>query len=195
MGGWGSGRWQRNGKSTAEGALPLDIRKLKQAKVLTPGRTFSWQWSTGGNVHASIGAVAYQDHLMLRYSHRGESVEQKVSYTWTSCNYGGERIWFSCPFCGRRCAVIYGAGKYFACRSCYPLVYKTCNESKRDRLFSKANKLRKKIGAMPGCLNPLPIFKPKGMHEKTWQKIRCQIQAIEYQGLIDLGRMIGVNSD
>jgi hypothetical protein len=191
----GSGSYYRmnNGKSAAESSLPLDIRKLKRKGCLTPGKWFEWQWTIGGNVHSSIGAVAHYDHLVLKYTHKKtEDVEQKIYFTWTPCNYGGERIWLRCPYCGRRCAVIYASGKYFACRVCCDLTYETCNETPRDRRFSKTNKLRKRIGAKPGCINPLPLFKPKGMHYTTWIKIRNQIEHLEGIGIAELGRMLGI---
>ena len=194
MGGWGSGSYLRiSSKGTAESSLPLDIRKIKREGCLTPGRWFSWQWSTGGNVHSSIGATVHKDHLLLRYTHKKtEAVEQKIYFTWTLCNYGGKRVWFSCPFCNRRCAVIYSRGKYFACRKCCNLTYITSNETSTDRLASKANKLRKRIGAKPGAFNHLPIFKPKGMHQLTWIRIRNEIQYLEGFVFMDMDKKLDV---
>ena len=176
---------------SAESALPLDIRKLHREKLLNPGTRITSTWSTGGNVHSRISATAFDDCLVLDYSHNGEPVKQTISFSWTQCNYGGKRIWFCCPFCGRRCAIIYGAGKYFGCRVCYNLTYESCNENKRDRRFSKADRLRRKIGAKPGAFNPLPLFKPKGMHYKTWMRIRNQIQHLESIGFAELAMMLG----
>ncbi|MBT6340861.1 MAG: hypothetical protein HOJ48_16350 [Desulfobacula sp.] len=198
MGGWGSGSYyrMRSSKGMAESSLPLDIRELKRKGLLTPGGTITTKWSRGGNVHSSIGAIVYKDHLLLRYTHKKtDVVEQNVFFTYTPCNYGGERIWFQCPFCGRRCAVIYSYGKYFACRICCNLTYETCNETPRDRRFSKADKLRKRIGAEPGSFNPLPYFKPKGMHQTTWDRIRGEIQYLEGIGFVELGRMLGIHDE
>lgn len=190
MGGWGSGRPNGYGKRKAENALPVDIRKWNRQGLIYPGSRITSSWSVGGRVHSSIGAVALADRLTLQYKHRGEPVEQDIMFTWTRCNFGGQRIWLVCPFCSRRCAVVYSCGKYFACRICENIVYTTQNESRRDRLFSKANKLRKKIGAHPGAANPLPIFKPKGMHQKTWDRIRGQIVLLESRGFEDIDRMM-----
>ncbi|WP_459918681.1 hypothetical protein [Desulfocicer niacini] len=195
MGGWGSGSRSNRGygKRKCEDALPLDIRRLHRADCLIPGKFFSWCWSIGGREYASIGAEAREDHVLLKYTHRkSESVEQKIPLDWTPCNYGGKRPWWRCPHCGRRCAVIYGAGKHFSCRVCYGLAYTSTCETDRDRLFSKADKLWKKIGAKQGAANPLPIFKPKGMHQKTWDRIRREIQTLEHQGWMDTGQMMGM---
>ena len=195
MGGWGSGSYYRirKYKRTAENSLPLDVRKLKRHGCLTPGRWFFWQWSTGDNVHSSIGATVYKDHLLLKYTHKKtEDVEQKIYFDWTPCYYGSERVWFRCPFCGRRCAIIYIQEKYFTCRLCCGLTYQTCNETPRDRRFSKANKLRKRLGAKPGAFHFLPYFKPKGMHQTTWVKIKIEIKCLEAKSIAELFRMMGV---
>ena len=41
-------------------------------------------------------------------------------------------------------------------------------------MFTKANKLREKVGAEPGAFNPLPYSKPKGMHQKTTLRMAKQ---------------------
>jgi len=87
-------------------------------------------------------------------------------------------------------AVVYSCGKYFACRICGNVAYQTQNETRRERLFTKAEKLREKIGADPGAANPLPILKPKGMHQKTWDRIRWQIELLEGRGFADMDRML-----
>jgi hypothetical protein len=56
---------------------------------------------------------------------------------------------------------------------------------------SKANKLRKRIGAKPGALNYLPIFKPKGMHQSTWARIKNEIQYLEGFVFMDMDKKLG----
>ncbi len=195
MGGWGSGSYYRmtSTKRTAESSLPLDIRELKRQGFIFPGSTITSTWSTGGNVHSSIGATVHEDYFLLQYTHKKtENVKQRIYFDWTPCNYGGKRMWFKCPDCSRRCAVIYSKGKYFSCRLCCNLTYDSCNETPRDRRFSKANKLRKLIGADAGAFNSLPYFKPKGMHQVTWERIRNKIQYLEHIGIMCLGRMLGI---
>ena len=131
--------------------------------------------------------------MQSKYTHKKtEKIKQRIYFDRTPCNYGGDRIWFRCPPCGRRCAVVYASGKYYFCRVCCNLTYETCNQTPRDRRFSKADKLRKRIGAKAGAFNSLPLFKPKGMHYTTWMKIRNEIQHLESMGFAELGRMLGV---
>jgi len=195
MGGWGSGSYYRLGSSkrTTSESLPLDIRKIKRSGRLSPGQRFSWQWSRGGNVHASIGAEVMEDCLILKYTHnKTDAVEQRITFSWTSCNYGGKRVWFICTHCGKRVAVLYSGGKYFACRGCCKLTYQSCNETAMDRKFRRANNLRDKIRAKPGCANPLLLFKPKGVHQTTWDKIRWEIMKIEAEGWRIMGGKLGM---
>jgi hypothetical protein len=197
MGGWGSGSYykMRRAKEKTGSSLPLDIRELKRKGLLVPGGSMISKWSRGGNVHSSIRAIVHEKYLLLRYTHqKTEDVEQKIYFAYTPCNYGGERIWFMCPSCGRRCAIIYSYGKYFACRICCNLTYESCNETPRDRRFNKANKLRERIGARPGAFNPLPYSKPKGMHQTSWDRIMDEIQQLERIGIAQLGRMLGVRN-
>ena len=61
-----------------------------------------------------------------------------------------------------------------------------------DRKTSKANKLRERIGAKPGAFNHLPIFKPKGMHQSTWARIRNEIQYLEGFVSMDMANKLDV---
>ena len=44
---------------------------------------------------------------------RREQVDQVIPFDHTRCHFGGFRLWFLCPRCRRRVAILYGAGKYF----------------------------------------------------------------------------------
>jgi hypothetical protein len=68
-------------------------------------------------------------------------------------------------------AVIYCAGKLFACRHCYRLCYTTQQENAADRALSRACKIRERLGQKTGgvCV-PFPS-RPKGMHWKTYGRL------------------------
>jgi hypothetical protein len=78
-------------------------------------------------------------------------------------------------------AVLYQGGKYFACRNCYRLAYRSQRDTQSDRLIHKADKLRDRLGWEPGILSGNGD-KPKGMHWKTFR----QLQA-EHDRLADAG--------
>ena len=123
MGGLGSGRpASYAGNPTTEDSLPLDIRRLQRSGALTPGRVLSWQWTVNDLVRTSIliRAEAWQVELAYNYTphgHPAEVIRQAVMLETTPCTLGGCRPWFRCPTCAKRVALIYGAGRLFACRS------------------------------------------------------------------------------
>jgi hypothetical protein len=121
-------------KDTVEGNLFIDVRYLHREGKLEPGLHFL-SWTRGGGEPAgSITLRAEQDTITLmysisRYGRDPEQIEQTISLTWTPAHFGGRRPWFICGNCGGRVAILYGAGKYFACRKCYDLTYRSCQES------------------------------------------------------------------
>jgi hypothetical protein len=183
MGGRGSGNWYRyDAKRKAEESLPVDIRYLKKHGYFDNSSWGALHWSRGDNRYASINFWTSPESITLSYTYnKTEDVKQNIEITTTPCNYGGVRKWFICPACGRRCAVIYSAGKYFACRVCCNLNYTSQCESDMFQLSNKANKLRERLGAKHGIMNPLPNRKPKNMHHKTYAKLMNEIEKLELQ--------------
>jgi hypothetical protein len=193
MGGLGSGIYARirAGKRIVESTLSLNILWLKRKGLLIPGLNITLSWSRGDIIITNIETTVYENYLLLIYTFKKtKDVKQKIYFDWTPCYYGSERVWFRCPFCDRRCAIIYFHEKYFACRICCNLTYKTSNETYSDRKASKSDKLRKRIGAKPGVLNFLPLLKPKGMHLETWARIRKEIQALRIMVFMDMNRKL-----
>ena len=176
MGGSGSGRrWHYDARETTEGALPLDIRRLARAGALSPGSVVSWQWTLNDNPYASIRIQGAGGQVQLLYRFRSsgtnwEDVYQPVYIEETACHLGGTRSWWLCPSCGRRVAIIYGPGKYWACRHCYQLAYESQRENAGDRSARKADRIRKKLGWPVGILNGKGQ-KPKGMHLRTFERL------------------------
>jgi len=174
MGGCGSGTWYRwDKKITLEGHKRLDIRDLCRRKLLYPGYSFSWQWSIDGKPSGDIRVEIKRDHLFLIYRYRDggkewQDVEERVYLDWTRCNYGGQRPWFLCPGCGRRVGLLAAAGKLFLCRHCYHLSYSSQNETELDRMNGKKQKIRARLGAKEW-------LKPKGMHQKTFERLHSRL--------------------
>ena len=176
MGGFGSGRpgWRPVG----EHMLRLDVRQLHRRDCLRPGLAFSWSWSWGDEPAGSISIFTSADSIRLSYSTRaGEQVDELVDLDRTPCNYGGTRTWFLCPRCGRRVGVLFG-GRRFWCRHCHGIAYAVENEDKLSRALRRSNKLRERVQARAGTAYPV-VFRPKGMHQKTFDRIRWEIEGIE----------------
>jgi hypothetical protein len=177
MGGIGSGSWYRwDKKTTTEEVHRVDIRYMRKRELLRwPGYTGSLAWSRGGEQTGSIRFRVERDRLVLIYRYRfhGEEwqdVEEHVWFNRTPCNYGSERLWFLCPHCGKRVAVLHGAGARFLCRHCYTLPYGSQNETYMGRMMRKARKIRASRGASYNLLEPI-WEKPNGMHWKTFERL------------------------
>ena len=187
MGGYGSGRRRDWGRPFADGAFPLDIRPLQRDGLLVPGGYITLAWSKSGTRLAdATGTVEGRDGraalLRLSYQRNGEPLAQPIPVTWTACTFGGFRPWFVCActrngvLCGRRVAVVYGAGKVFACRHCYRLPYETQYESPAERMISKSWNVRRRLGQRTGGIAaPFPL-RPRGMHEATYLRLMRRSQ-------------------
>ena len=191
MGGFGSGKWYRwNTKGgTTDGNLPLDVRILARKGFLNPGSCFTLRWSRGVSSSAITGYSTGDEVVLLYKQRRGEgeweNVEQRLSLTWTTCNYGGERPWWRCPGCGKRVAVVYGAGKHFACRHCYQLVHASSRETHSDRELRKAQNIRQRLGGSASLMEAFPE-RPKGMHHTTYWRMFTEYQEAERASLAEL---------
>jgi hypothetical protein len=182
MGGLGSGRpggW--GAKSTTNAYLAIDVRHWKRERLLTPGLTFRLYWKRND---APIGAMEVEveaERVVLIYQHQrpggeGKNVRLPVDLEWTPCHLGGERPWFLCPepACVRRVAILY-AGPTFRCRHCLELTYCSQREGELDRKTRKLHKIRAQLGVHePG--EPI-LFKPKGMHYTTFERLREEERA------------------
>ena len=193
MGGRGSGRrTSYGGKPETNDSMPLDIRKITRKGLLFVGNRFSWQWLVNDQPVAGISIRVDFQSMLLSYQMKstGEVVAQRVRMQTTPCHLGGERHWFICPRCNKRVAVLYAPGRYFTCRQCGGLSYATQKESVGDRASTKANKLRTRLGWELGILNGEGV-KPKGMHWRTYNRLKSQHDALMKISLHDMGYKLG----
>jgi len=184
VGGVGSGSYSRwkSKRPVAEDCCFLDINYLNRKGYLRPGRVSTQRWTYGGQAAGSVQLIAHENSVELDYRHtyagKSEHVHYTVQLAYTACNYGGRRPWFLCPAqgCGRRVGKLYSAGKYFLCRHCYDLAYRSQNISEGDRLLRKAQAIRERLGASLCVWDPI-FSKPKGMHWKTFERLRDEAMA------------------
>lgn len=176
MGGFGSGHhWHGGGKGVCEQMKRIDLREFRRRGWLRSSRRGSLNWSMGGEPAGSIGYRILDGAMELSYRARdpGEDdwrdVSEKVAFVFTGQRLGGERLWFACPGCGRRCAVLYG-GALFRCRRCCRLAYQSQNEGPRARSITQAQKFRQRLGGSGALDEPFP-GKPAGMHRQTYKRL------------------------
>jgi hypothetical protein len=81
-------------------------------------------------------------------------------------------------YCGRRAAVLYGAGELFACRLCYGLAYASQHETPMHRSISRAQKVRLQLGGSASLVDRFPK-KPRRMHWRTFLRVLLRAQAID----------------
>jgi hypothetical protein len=170
-------------RPTCEGCKSIDIRRWQREGRLRDGQCFLCSWARCGEPSGSITVRTEPEAVVLMFRSRSwqgsewKSVEQFVPITWTACHFGGRRAWFCCTghsggqYCGRRVALLYGAGERFACRYCYGLAYASQQEPIRERGFIKARKIQKRLGGDGNVLEAFPD-KPKGMHWRTYGRLR-----------------------
>ena len=138
------GRIYFNAKSTVETELQLNIFKLNQRNLLRNGSQGALRWTRSiSKTESNVGFVVEMGdtpNIQLLYTttkSNGETIDSDylIWLTTSSCNYGGKRFWFCCPFCGRRVGTLYLTGRYdkFICRGCSNLSYQSRNESRSYR--------------------------------------------------------------
>lgn len=197
MGGFGSGR--QYGANVTEDYRHIDVRRWQRDGLLVAGNIINWQWTRNGEKIAGINARVETGQLRLIYNFRNgnsgewENLDYPVRLQTTSCHHGGVRYWFVCPAlgCGRRVAILYSAGKYFACRHCYQLAYKSQRETKGDRGRRRADKIRGKLGWAPGIANP-PGGKPKGMHWKTYNRLLLYLNHYSNEAWLEMAKTLKI---
>lgn len=180
LGGFGSGKYDRYGRKRAcEEVKSIDIRQLKRKRCLDQEGYTYLSWTFGGKPSGNISMKMLGDRLNFLYStiNNRSGKKQELNYwinlDYTFCNYGGKRVWFLCPICYRRRALLYcDQDGYFKCRKCANLNYRSSQKEKDViyRIDNKIESIRKKLG-IPEC-NILDVLeraeKPKYMHHDTY---------------------------
>ena len=200
MGGYGSGR--QGGRPTADASLRIDLAWLLRTGRVRENQHLvgTLQWTCGGH---NSGSISYQaimhepdrERLNLSYTNtrQGERRDERqtVYLTHTVPNYGGKRWWMLCPVNGRRVGKLYlpPGGDIFASRQAWRLGYQCQRDAVRDRPFERLFRLQKKMGCTQGWEQP--IFKPKGMWQRTWQRHLAEYRKLDRQCAIEMTAMIG----
>ncbi len=195
MGGFGSTRWLWSmTKQTTDDLLVLDVRFLARHGYFAAGPgelaagvvTWTWRGHVSGliNVEHRGGdpdAVTL-DYRVRRPGEDWRLVRERIALDRTACNFGGSRLWFRCPSCAARRAVLYGAAGRFRCRICHDLAYDSTREDAIERHRRRADTLRRRLGGRPGPF--AAVWKPKGMHGQTYHRIVTEIRAREVAALV-----------
>lgn len=159
-------------KSKAENCLRLDVRALARDSVLSRAAGSSVRWSRASEEIGSIGVYPQgRSSVRLGFSCDGQPCAQSIPLRYTPCNIGGERPWFACPVCTRRCAVLYLKASRFACRKCQRVAYASQSEDACGRAWRGQQKVEGKLGP--------DWARPKGMHSRTRERLLERIWHFE----------------
>ena len=105
----------------------------------------------------------------VNYSYRGKTYSYSIRLDKTACHFGHYRHWWLCPSCSKRVSVLYCAGTY-VCRHCLSVPYGSQLQQPIDRLFSRADAIRQRLGWQSGIAHGNGT-KPKGMHHSTYDRL------------------------
>jgi ribosomal protein L37AE/L43A len=193
MGGRGSGRTASFGLGVTlcDEMHSVDLAWLRRQTGLAVGHSGKIIWSRGGRPTGNISYRVETAGLRLQYRTRpfnGEwrDVNDLIPFQWTDTNFGGRRQWFICPSCQRTCRIIYG-GSVFRCRRCHSLRYETQYEPSFARAATRALKIRSRLGGRGGIDDPFPP-KPKGMHWRTYKRLRAIEEQLQYAWARGIGQ-------
>jgi hypothetical protein len=172
MGGLGSGRPAR--WPSLWSLYSLRTQQIRKACNFVPGLdgTITFGDGTTIQVRTSPGYAFVNEVPLL--------------LDWTEPHFGGRRTWFRCPNCGRRCSVVYGKERGWACRRCWRANYPSQKEGRFDRLIRRARALRRRLGdrTVDAPIDHVELAgtspdKPKGMHERTYHRLATELERVE----------------
>lgn len=116
------------------------IKELKEREM---SYSWPWEWIRKDEVCASI-QVFYDiidDELQLSYSYNGKAKKDRIKLCYLSNNYGGQRMYFYCPRCGKRIRFLCATQRGFVCRWCGNLNYHVQQSSREDILMDRIEKI------------------------------------------------------
>lgn len=136
----------------------------------------------------SISVFALETALKLSYVVTNPDIDEKREYSinvpivYVPCNYGGVRLYFTCPDCYRRVLKLYNppSKELFSCRHCLDLTYQSCQDSGdyHARAKTRIERACRKLGVKEyrncddACYKAQVLERPKGMHKKTFERLR-----------------------
>jgi hypothetical protein len=107
MGGPGSGRTPKIRRDYTDEFKQFDVRNL--AKCLT--------------LEVKNKQLSLQSYKDKPFAWPQASLSIALAYT--PCNFGGKQVWFVCPLCSKRVAILYEGPKSLSCRTCNRLKYRS----------------------------------------------------------------------
>ena len=150
------------------------------------GRRFleGHQGSRGARLHPCLVLDA-ERRLLRRHGRGGREHQARIRLgTGVMCSARSSGV-----CCGRRVTKLYSARRLFACRNCYRLTYASQQESALHRGLGKSQKIRMRLGESANMSEEFPD-KPKGMHWRTYERLRWVHDVAEERSNISLTSLV-----
>ena len=163
-----------------EANIRLDINLLHRSGALMPGATTDWAWE---GVKASIRATHGEIFLS------GDR-QQTIRFGYISfLNERYVRPRFFCPGCHRGAYHLHDKGGLFACRNCCRYDYRSRHRQRFNPAFARIARLRKKLGASPDPLSPLPPRPRWHMSRVYYDRLVRELARAEIAAYDDCARL------
>jgi hypothetical protein len=160
----------------------LDIKALHRVGALIAGAETEWAWGNG--LKTSLRATHGQLFL-------GDDYAQTIRVDWLPILEGRYcRRHFCCPGCQRGCYHLHDKAGVFACRDCCRYDYKSRHRQRFSPAFRCIAMLRKKLGADPRPLSPLPPPPRQRMSRMRYCRLAAALTRAEAMAYGDLGRLL-----
>ncbi len=147
----------------------LDISQIKRLLPFIEGKGIIYK-ANQLQLNSDIEVFYTGKSLLLHYQLSQEYIYH-ISLTQSDCHLGGQRIRLKCPIstCKRPVAALFLKDEIFACRTCHQLIYPSQLRDKFSLLMFKLEKLEKTLKGKGS--KGVPPLRPKGMHQKTYQRL------------------------
>ena len=149
---------------------------IRSGYLRAPGSTWSTTWLDWANRPVVVLTFTYRNDRSLDAANSIGAV-QIVNVIHKRCGPSGWRQHFQCPQC-RECVDALFVADFrdykdgLGCRHCFDLSY----GSKAHRALRRISVLRTRAGMDPDFLRP--VVRPKGMHRKTFERLRDKLYGL-----------------
>lgn len=126
-------------RPTCEDTPAIDIRDWKAEGLLTPGAHWTINCFMDDEKAGTINVAIGDDHVTLTYRAADDDGNMATWSEDVGLAYeaggllAGRRVWFLCPDCDRRRALLYFRNGEFGCRTCQGLAYQSQREGGRNQ--------------------------------------------------------------
>jgi hypothetical protein len=172
VGGRGSGHfaWRRTKRGLVECAVSIDISSLIRTGLIKPGSAVEGQFEAAAPLGSHRVIVRYdsnltelnQSSLTFSFMSRGSWHHQAVQLMISRPPLGGIRVWFACPNTTKA----------------HNLAYRSQGEPAHLRMITQAQNIRARLKGDLSIYAPFPR-RPKGMHQRTYDRLRAKALRIE----------------